>query len=128
MIVMSVGGAFALYVAGLVTGWLFPWPFRRRARAASGTETPEQSLARLQGRGTVMPKGSGFVPGPQPRVRPGSSPPAPRGGGGVTPGRWGGGGYPSRGAVRPEDQIPRPTPSRMPSRGTSGGAGQARGR
>lgn len=118
---MSVGWQLAFFVAGLVTGWGFP--LRRRRNATSASETPEQSLARLQGRGRVMAKGSGFTAGPQPKARPGSSPPAPRGGGGVSPGVWPTG----PGAAARFDQLAAGRPAGMPTRGTSTGAGQAYG-
>lgn len=43
------GWALGMFAAGLVTGWGFPLR-RRRREAVSGTETPEQSLARLSTR------------------------------------------------------------------------------
>lgn len=103
------------YVAGLVTGWCFP--VHRRRKPASGPETPEQSLARLSHRPGVRMGGGQVVMGPnQPRPQVQSQVP----------------GAPPRGyqGTRPSMALAPPRPVRsatMPTRGTSGGSGQARG-
>lgn len=110
----SIGGALALYGTGLVTGLLLMRGQRGPRKPPGGPESPEESLRRL-GASTVPQKGGQRLMGPQqprPRVQDRIPSAPPRGG--------------YRATGTPVSEMPR-VPAGMPTRGTSDGAGQARG-